>query len=791
MDDAAQHNAGQVRDLSDIKAVDDYLRRIGAEVRSMLTAVVRENRGQYWADLAVIKLDKVTGEITVKPSHDVTPDAYLPTDTEATVIKAACAGVNWPHSITAARRPNCLEGLPLSLPPELEGVDEENIFAFHSEDDGRVVMLQQRATKEEEAAGKPKYRPFSFWSDHRWRQMEPEGPLPLWGIDQLKDNTTFFLHEGAKAARAVRRMVEIHNGIRSATDEEKAEAARHPWIEELGGAAHIGWIGGAMSPERTDWSVLKKMGVTRAYIVSDNDEPGREATPKLARRLHVPTFNIQFTKDWPVSFDLDDPFPEKMFKTDENDQRRYVGPSFHAMREPATWATDLIPNPGGGKPVPVLREHFKSMWVYADEPEMFVCTDDTRIVCSADNLSRRLMKFSDSPGTARLLLKVCEHVTSIAYAPDKKDGTAVTVRGRRMFNVFRPSGIKPKAGDAGPWLEFLAYLFPDADEREAVERWIATLVALPERRILYGLLLVSTVHGVGKGILARHVLAPLVGHHNVGFPSEHDITESGFNEWKAHKRLVVVDEIYQGHSFKAYNRLKSVITDIEFDVNRKHEKAYKTDNWCHVIAMSNSRKALKVEEHDRRWFYPNVTERKWPREKFAAFIEWLSGGGLEVIAHWAHGYGNHVLTGEEPPMTANKAELIEGSRDEELSWVREYCAGRIADGESFVISTDVAFDHVKMLTRKANIFSTKHDLGREMAAVGMIPLTGDENRVKYETKRHNLVLSPAAEQDLIRAVKEGFPEQEEAGDSMKLRRNAWLREQLMKTQEALRKEMTL
>ncbi|MGN6496608.1 MAG: DUF5906 domain-containing protein, partial [Tsuneonella sp.] len=595
---------------------------------------------------------------------------------------------------------------------------------------------------EEVAAGKPKYTPYSYWSDNRWRAMEPGGPLPLWGMPQLQAAATVFLHEGAKAARNVWHMVE---GAERGDRECQAKLAAHPWGLELQGAAHIGWVGGALSAHRTDWEVLKRAGVTRAIIVADNDSAGVEAVPKIAKQLRMPTFAILFTDEWPPSFDLGDEFPAKMF--DANG--RYTGPSFAAMLEPATWATDSVAPENGGKLRHYLRPHFASQWVYADEPELFVCKDDTRIVRSAENLSRKLVKYSDSPSTGRMLGEACEQVTTLAYAPDKRTGT-VTVRDQRAFNLYRPPSIKPRQGSDAPWLEFLAYLFPLADERRQVERWCATLIAHPGVRMHFGLLLASETQGVGKGIFASQVLAPLVGEHNTGYPSEHDIVESAFNDWMAHKRLVVVGEIYQGASWKAYNRLKGLITDKDFEVNKKHQAKYRIDNWCHVVACSNSDAALKMERTDRRWFYPQVTETPWPREKFAELVGWLQGDGLGIVARWANDYGDYVKTGELPRMTKRKALMIDESEAEELRWIREYCAERIADEESFAIATAIALSFAKRHFGKA-LYTKPRAMGVAMLKVGMVQLAkpdGSEFFLKYHNDRHRVFLSPMAQAEM-------------------------------------------
>ena len=85
----------------------------------------------------------------------------------------------------------------------------------------------------------------------------------------------------------------------------------------------------------------------------------------------------------------------------------------------------------------------------------------------------------------------------------------------------------------------------------------------------YGLLLVSAMQGVGKGTLAEKILKPLVGENNVSAPNENQVVDQSFNDWIAHRRLVIIHEIYAGQSKKAYNKIKPLITDDSVYVNKK------------------------------------------------------------------------------------------------------------------------------------------------------------------------------------------------------------------------------
>ena len=733
----------KIKSLTEINAVASYLRRIGAEPRSLRTAVVKESRGDYWEDIAIITIN---ADGSVKA-----PDIYAPTEREKAAIEIDCQSVVWPQIKTLDRLRD--------LPEEVASADEKDIFIFRNLQE-EIVMLQLRMERKVEKS----YIPYTYWDDEIWRRMEPEGPLPLWGMEQLKMHTTVFIHEGAKAARAMREMVEAK------TPEMKALLASHPWGEELSHAAHLGWIGGALSPYRTDWSALQKAGVKRAYIVSDNDAPGVSAVPSIAFHLRFPTFHVQFTSEWPTSFDLADQFPKGMFKKVEG-RNYYVGPSFRSCLHPATWATDQIPNPKG-KPTTVLRKNFKDMWSYVEEADLFVCIEMPEIIRSEQIMNKMLAAFSHTNQTSQLIVKAYTgRSTKLCYRPDIK-GKIVTDNTTSAINLHTPSHIKSVPGNPEPFLNFIDYMFPNPEEREEVLRWVATIIARPEIRMEYGLLLVSERQGVGKTTIGSSILSPLVGSQNVGYPTETQIVQSEFNGWLANKRLCVVNEIYSGNSWKAYNKLKSAITDREIEVNEKYQRPYTIENWCHMFACSNSMRALRIEEDDRRWFYPEVTEDKWPRDKFEHFHNWLKSGGLSIIRFWAENFNGYVQKGQAAPMTERKKELIVASRTEGQQEVAELSEAINRRNEPLVITMKDIVAWVRQAVQ-GRVYDSDLELRKAMKECGAIwyderLLIGGRlqlaamNKAAYETlkTKHTLKFIKNAV-SLIRSTDEG---QEELAD---------------------------
>lgn len=612
--------------LNDFESVRKYLSRINAEPRSLLKAVVKIDQGNgYYIDLAIIKFSR-QGDIDA-------PDDYKPTDDEIRNIKVEMSGFNWPETVFIPENDS-------DLPEKAKDA------AWFRDVNGNIVMGQVRVVNRDGTKG---YFPLTKWSDGKYRWCEPEGMLPLFGLENINDQTTAFIHEGVKGA------------IRCQCVEDN-----HPWAEELSNAVHLAWCGGALSPHRTDWSVLKRYGIRRVYIVADNDEPGFSSVAKISKELDCLTVSIEFTDQFPKSFDLGDDFPKSMFKK-IGTEKYYIGPSFRECCKPATWMTNLVPiidAKGKEKLIPVLRHHAKTIWAYIDEIEVFVNTEFPEIVRKKDNLDAFLTSFSDTRKTSELIIaNYTGRTPRITYRPDIR-GRRVVSSGETAINVYVPSSIKPQPGLIDPFMEFMNYLIPKESERKEVLRWIATLVARPDIRIGYALLLISEQTGTGKTLLGEHILAPLVGLHNCSFPSESQITERDFNSWLSKKRLAVVNEIYAGSNFKAANKLKSIITDRFVEVNEKYMPEYKLENFISFYASSNSLKALRIESADRRWLIPYVSEERWPKEKFNELFQWLESGGLSVICNWAHKFQDYIQPGELAPLTERKLDMIEDGLSE-------------------------------------------------------------------------------------------------------------------------------
>jgi hypothetical protein len=166
-------------------------------------------------------------------------------------------------------------------------------------------------------------------------------------------------------------------------------------------------------------------------------------------------------------------------------------------------------------------------------------------------------------------------------------------------------------------------------------------------------------------------------------------------------------------------------------------RQYVIENWCHVLASSNSMRALKMENDDRRWFYPEVTEVAWQRQKFDDLRKWLNSGGLGIIKQWAINWGNYVNQSDRAPMTDRKREMIEGSRSEaqqEAAALAETLKD-LGKPAAVLIKDVVGWVRTHVQGR---VFDTDYEIRRAMVECG---LTAWQKRVKVHGRLQYAVIN--------------------------------------------------
>ncbi|MEO0062264.1 MAG: hypothetical protein RLZZ08_824, partial [Pseudomonadota bacterium] len=115
------------------------------------------------------------------------------------------------------------------------------------------------------------------------------------------------------------------------------------------------------------------------------------------------------------------------------------------------------------------------------------------------------------------------------------------------------------------------------------------------------------------------------------------------------------------------------------------------------ILCSNADVPVRLDQDDRRFLVPQVTEGKRHKAEWEVFYLWLAGGGYGIIAAWADAFvqeHGHVRAGDEAPSTTRKRHLIEDSHSAEEHAVADL-AMALADhagtagGQAVLVVNDV------------------------------------------------------------------------------------------------------
>ena len=634
-------------DFFDLPIVQSYISRIGASPRDIDKAVVTtEDDNGYPHTQAIITFDK-DGSIRITPTRGIDAAQYRATEDEKEQFKKECVDIVLPRICPIVMEQN-------KWPERLQRAKREGrLYPLHTIHLGNLHLMGLRE-RWYDNKGKKHFSTFTYWTDGELKIRDPS-PLPFFNFQALYDVNsidTVFLNEGEKSAHF------MHKIINCTTPELR----KHPWYDDLQKGVSLGWIGGATNSHRSDWKLLneylEKKKVKQVYVVLDNDAEGRNAIYNISKNIRIPTYTIEFPLTWKKGFDIADDFPPSCWDKENN----FIGPKFSDSILAATWATEPINTidlrTGKEKTTYKIRKSFADQWYYVVETGgQYVNRRVPSLICKHEVFSKMIKPFSNVSNAADLLIDIRDvHCAGFTYQPG---GPEIIIKNeRRLYNQWRSTYIKPIEGDITPFLKFVEYLITNKYDKENVLKWFATLIAKPEIKMLYALLLVSELQGTGKDTFA-YIAQQLVG--NFSNPTAQEVVDSQFNGWIINKSLVVVSEIYQGHSWSAYNKLKSLITQPLIEANIKHLSTYTTQCHAHFWLNSNSPKCLRVEDSDRRILMPEVTNDRWSEEQFDEFYHWLKcKNGLGIILKWCqeHPEDYYVKEGHSAPYSSTKRMLI-------------------------------------------------------------------------------------------------------------------------------------
>jgi len=200
-----------------------------------------------------------------------------------------------------------------------------------------------------------------------------------------------------------------------------------------------------------------------------------------------------------------------------------------------------------------------------------------------------------------------------------------------VYNIWRKSGVEARSGDVKPFLDHMAFLFPNEADRELVLDYLALLTQKPAQKIHFALL-VRGSQGTGKSWIGN-LMEKIIGRPNVVRPSNDEVV-SRWTHWMEGAQLAIVEELMTLGRLEVANRLKPVITDPMIRIEEKNCSLYSIPNHLNFICFTNHEDALRIEHGDRRWLVVFSPAVKKEPEYYARLFGYLEHGSASFVKHW-------------------------------------------------------------------------------------------------------------------------------------------------------------
>lgn len=298
----------------------------------------------------------------------------------------------------------------------------------------------------------------------------------------------------------------------------------------------------------------------------------------------------------------------------------------------------------------------------------FRLLERNKTVPSLDRWGRPATK---EAGTAWLEWPKRAEARAMVYAPGEPEFTD-----DGAVNIWPGWGCESVQGDVSPWLELLDYLFQGAEPgvRQWFEQWCAYPIQHPGAKLYTAAVLVSTLKGVGKSLVAE-LLAEVYGVKassragtcSVITPKE---LGSAFSEWLLGTSLVVCEEM-TGEDYRSrkalMDELKHLVTGSTVQINDKGVPRFAMVNRANLMFLTNHPDALRIEDDDRRFMVHRVTAPRMPVAMGKRIADWgrrTRQGPAALRYHLEHLDLAGFVPEAEPPFTAAKGQMIDVHRTE-------------------------------------------------------------------------------------------------------------------------------
>ena len=275
--------------------------------------------------------------------------------------------------------------------------------------------------------------------------------------------------------------------------------------------------------------------------------------------------------------------------------------------------------------------------------------------------------------------------------------------------------------DVRPWLDHVAVVVPDERERGIVLDWLAWTTQNPGTKPNWCLVIGSTAEGIGKDLMLEPVRTALGGS-NVREIGPDDLN-SGFTDYLANTRLLIVEEMQMNERKAMQNKLKPLIASPPHTlrVNVKFEPQYEVPNIIAVIFFTNMDNALAMSRQDRRYFVVWNDGQPRTADYFSLLVKWYESGGAATAARWLLDRDVTAFNAKgTAPMTSAKQDMRKATLPEADAFIVEAIEHRDPPFDRrFIRLTDV----IQFLDSETNGFCrvTAQQVARKLKAAGALP----------------------------------------------------------------------
>lgn len=300
-------------------------------------------------------------------------------------------------------------------------------------------------------------------------------------------------------------------------------------------------------------------------------------------------------------------------------------------------------------------------------------------------------------------------VRGSCFYPKLVPSQIVEIDEQSFVNTWRPLKIIRTPGDASPFLNHLAKLYPQQRDRDILLAYFAFIAQFPGTKARWCPLL-QGVEGNGKTFFSL-ALQYCVGRRYTHWPKAAEL-DSKFNEALYGKTLICVEDVFTGERDSMFETLKPMITGNQLEIEGKGIAKVTREICFNFILNTNHRDGVRKTANDRRiapFFGAQQDKHHLKRdgldEKYMMNLyQWAEQkGGYQIIADYLFNYKipdelNPAGECNIAPETTTTREAIMYS----LGGVEQEVLAAIEQQQQGFCGGWVSGYHISMLLRRLN-----------------------------------------------------------------------------------------